>query len=390
VGTETVERLDVGRLSQIERTPQGGLRIPAHLTRTGVFAYTLPDGSVRRELRHPDEVFAKDSLATLSGAPVTNRHPATPVRPNNWRKLSVGHVGEDVKADGRFVAAPILVQDASTISDVDKGDLKEISCGYSCRLDNTPGEHNGEHYDAVQTSIKYNHVALGPKGWGRAGNEVALRLDSNGNQIERQEEIMPTKTIRIDGVDYEVGSDAHLSKVESMHKAKLDTVTAKADDEKKRADAAEGERDGLKKELAEANDPKRLDGLVSDRVALVSTARKVLGDEEKLDGKTDREIMIATIRHDDEDFDAEGKSDEYVRAYFEATAKGSTRRQDAGGIKAVAAAAREASAKGGDKGKRQDGGGEQVDRFDAKAAQQRMHEHNRELASQPLRFTRSN
>jgi hypothetical protein len=139
-----VERLDFGRLGKAERTPSGGVKVPANLTRIGVFSYSLPDGSVRRELRHPDEVFAADSLATLAGAPVTDLHPSKPVRPSNWRKLSIGHVGESVERDDKFVSAPLMIQDAEAIAAVERADRKEISCGYVCDLDATPGEFNGE------------------------------------------------------------------------------------------------------------------------------------------------------------------------------------------------------------------------------------------------------
>src|SRR5690606_28507268 len=49
---------------------------------------------------------------------------------------------------------------------IESGERKEISLGYKCQLDPTPGTWNGESYDAVQKNIVVNHVALGPKGWG--------------------------------------------------------------------------------------------------------------------------------------------------------------------------------------------------------------------------------
>lgn len=396
-----VERLDFGRFTKVERTPQGGLRVPANATRVGVFVYTRADGSKVRELRHPDEVFAADSLSTLAGAPVTEGHPATPVRPDNWRRLTVGHVGDEVKADGKFVAARLMIQDADAISKVERDDadpsaLRELSCGYSCQIDNTPGTWNGERYDAVQRNIRYNHVALGPKGWGRAGNEVALRLDAQGNQIHNphQQEAKIMKVIRIDGVEFEFGSEAHINKLEEINREKLAEEKRRADEaegklaaEKKRADEAEGK-------LAAATDPKALDERVRERADLVANARRIAGDEFKTDGRTDREIMVEAIRHDDADFDPEGKSDDYVRAFFDARAK-TTKRHDEGGngIGAARSAATGAVRKRNDGRRREhvrDDGGEDVDRFDAAAARQRMIKENREAATKPLRFSRSN
>jgi len=72
-----VQRYDQGRFDAgtLKRDAVGALRFDARLTRTGVFAYRMPDGSVRRELRHPDHVFKPDSLKSLALATLTLRHP---------------------------------------------------------------------------------------------------------------------------------------------------------------------------------------------------------------------------------------------------------------------------------------------------------------------------
>ncbi len=385
IKADTVERLDFGRLSGVERTPQGGIRCPAHLTRTGIFVYTRADGSTVRELRHPDEVFSADSIATLSGAPVTDLHPSTPVRPSTWKTTAVGHVGEDVRADGSFVSARLMIQDADAIAGIERGERKELSCGYSCRLDHTPGEYEGERYDAIQRSIRYNHVALGPENWGRAGNDVALRLDNKGNQItagspsEPKTEGEPMQKYTIDGVTYDTGSPEFIQAITQRDKridgeiAKLDAVTAERD-------ALSKERDDAIKALEEANAPGRLDSLVAARVTLIENARRLLGNEAKIDGKSDREIMIESIKHNDDAFDADGKSDDYVIAYFDASTK-STRRHDEGGTGIGAARSAAVSAT------REDA---KIESNDVDAARSRMLETNNDAANAPLRFSRSN
>ena len=40
------------------------------LTRTGIFKYKLEDGSERRELRRPEDVFDPASLASYEGKPI--------------------------------------------------------------------------------------------------------------------------------------------------------------------------------------------------------------------------------------------------------------------------------------------------------------------------------
>jgi hypothetical protein len=173
------KRFDAGRLGKVERTPQGGVRVPAALTRVGILTYRNPDGSTRREYRPPSEVFRADSLDTLRSAPVTEGHRAW-VTPENYRSVNLGQVAEgSIRQDGQAVASKLVIQDGDALARVDSGELSEVSLGYTLDYDPTPGmTPSGERYDGVQKNIKYNHVALLPAGGGRAGRDIALRLDS--------------------------------------------------------------------------------------------------------------------------------------------------------------------------------------------------------------------
>ncbi len=173
-----IRRYDVGRLGSAERTPQGGIRVQAMLTRSGVFEYIREDGSVQREHRSVEQVFDAASLQSLGDAPVTDLHPDEQVNAANYTSLAVGHVSGIPVQSGTHVAAVLVVQDANEIALIDAGERIEISCGYDCVLDMTPGKTpEGEPYDCSQTFISYNHAALLPAGWGRAGSSVGLRLD---------------------------------------------------------------------------------------------------------------------------------------------------------------------------------------------------------------------
>lgn len=181
------QRFDFSEVKATRVTPVGGLVAPAAVTRVGVFVYRTPEGGEVRELRSAEEVFASESLASLRGAAVTEDHPAVPVTPENWAELTRGHVVESsvqAERESGHVAAELAINDAATIAKVQSRELVELSCGYSCDLDETPGTtESGERYDRAQRNIRYNHVALGPRGWGRAGSSVALRLDSSGAQL---------------------------------------------------------------------------------------------------------------------------------------------------------------------------------------------------------------
>ena len=277
-------RIDaVGKVGGVKRTPQGGLDVPANLTRVGVFTYHQPDGTVQRELRPADEVFKTDSLDTLSGAPLCVGHPGL-VRADNWQQHAVGHVGDEVKQDGKFVAARVRVQSAPVVLKVEKKDLVELSCGYTCDLERTPGTFEGEKYDAIQRNIRYNHVALGPANFGRAGNDVKLRMDGVGRYASPME------------------LDAALKEIERLN-GELAGAKSRAD--------------GFEAQIA-AQPVVNIDALVADRLALCEDARTVIGPEAKFDGKTDAQLMQEACSKAYPDLKLDSKSEDFVRGLFQA------------------------------------------------------------------------
>ena len=58
-----------------------------------------------------------------------------------------------------------------------------VTVARSSTVEPTAGVWEGEKYDGIQRDIRYNHVGLGPEGWGRAGSEVSLRLDGAAVQV---------------------------------------------------------------------------------------------------------------------------------------------------------------------------------------------------------------
>lgn len=173
-----VHRIDVfeSELVDVKRTDEGFAHFFARATRTGVFPYRNADGSIRRELRLPEEVFHPDSMKTLQLKPITNDHPMYMVDSTNSREYTVGMTGEEVIQDGIFLKTKATITDQATIDDVIKKGKAEVSCGYYCKHDRTPGVYEGQSYDLIQRDIRYNHLAVVDSG--RAGPEVKLRLDS--------------------------------------------------------------------------------------------------------------------------------------------------------------------------------------------------------------------
>jgi len=306
-------RLDRGKLAKAQRTPQGFARVDARLTRTGILEYVRADGSVQREYRPADEVFRADSLESLDRAPVTDLHPSEMVSPANARALSVGVTGTP-RRDGQFVAAELQIQDGGTIAKIDAGERAEISCGYTCELDPTPGVFEGQRYDAVQRNIQYNHVAIGPSNWGRAGAEVALRLDSadasTGAAVSRFDDVAPVSENgiipRASAADGEKRMALKVGNVElKLDERDAQIVAAELQAQQTRLDAAEAKVRELQAQAGAqaveiASAKKRADDAEArvakiDRAELETAARVALGPEFKFDGKSDADVKTAVV-----------------------------------------------------------------------------------------------
>jgi hypothetical protein len=120
------------------------------------------DGRVRVS-RTEAEVFAKKSMSSLNGKPVTDDHPPVDVDPENWKFYLRGVVvnprrGEADHKD--FLVADLIIYDEETIRDIEAG-KREVSCGYNPDYlqllddNDVPIPGRGE-----QVNILYNHLAL--------------------------------------------------------------------------------------------------------------------------------------------------------------------------------------------------------------------------------------
>lgn len=320
VAQQRVDRTDIGsgsRLGKFQRNGAGAVRVPATIARTGVQSYPGhgPDGSTLIEYRPADEVFAADSLASLAGVPVTLRHPDNGVDPGNVREHQVGHASDmppeaRVKLDGNadeWVRAALYVSDGGVQGQLDRGEIPgEISCGYSCELDMTPGvTPDGVPYHAVQRKIRFNHVAiLAADEKPRAGGDAKLRLDSQGK---------PMKVIVIDGVEFEVGSDKHLAKLKQDSDAAVSAATA-------RADKAEAERDAQKEradKAEKASSAERIDSLVEARMLLLTRAARLLPGDYETKGKSDAQVRADAVAAKIGADKIAGKSEAYIEARFD-------------------------------------------------------------------------
>ena len=136
-----------------------------------------------------------------------------------------------------FIKVRGIVQRKDAVDAVDAG-RQELSCGYTCDLDETPGQWADSlgtvhEYDAIQRNIAYNHLALVDKG--RAGNQARLRVDAAMTTFDETPETQPKQSgqagakmkIRIDGQEYDITEEAAIKRALDAQQKRNDEAAAK-------------------------------------------------------------------------------------------------------------------------------------------------------------------
>jgi hypothetical protein len=172
-----VQRYDRAELRPLHRTTEGYLFCEGDIAKPGILEYRQPDGSVIRELIAADQLHRADSLGTMARKPVTLEHPDEDVTPANVGALGVGDVdGEIEVVEGGYVRIRMCIRRQDAIDAIMAG-KRELSPGYRCRIDPTPGVHpEFGPYDQAQVGRVYNHHAICDKA--RGGATIHLRADS--------------------------------------------------------------------------------------------------------------------------------------------------------------------------------------------------------------------
>lgn len=309
------------------------------ITSIGVFPYKLPNGTIRHELRTPEEVFSKVSLDSMANMPIYVGHQYDSnkklIKDEAKRKeLAVGFTSDSVVGNNVYVATDLKVTRADGVEAIKKG-MQSLSVGYDCEVIPESGTWCGIHYDAKQVNIVNDHLALV---WcGRQGDQAVIHMDSEDailvddaavvaaeDKNSKEKEMANKRTIQLDSVDYEADEaviDA-LKKVEAradsldgelkaagVEKSKLE---AERDSYKAKFDAAEAELENMKKAHL---DESAINARVAQRIVLVETAKKagveVKGDEADIDLK---KAVIAKVYAD---VKLDGKNENYIDARFD-------------------------------------------------------------------------
>lgn len=313
-----VRRVDIGSLAKPVFRPDGTVIADAVISRTGVFTYRNADGTTRNELRRDGEVFNPNSLASFRGVVLTNDHPPEMINSTNAKNYSVGAVLDAPRRDGDKMVTTIAVHDAGAIAAMKAGKV-QVSNGYDCDLIEEAGVYEGVHYDAIQTNIVGNHVAIVHNA--RAGKEAAVRMDAAYSEHEttipvaaRKDEYMDlTQALaalaaaneKIGALTARADAAEHAAKT---HKDAADAATARAEDAIEKSKLADKARTDA---IAEA--PAK----VRARMALETKVASLLGKEFKMDSADDKSLKLAVIKHVT-NVDCADKSEAYIDARYDA------------------------------------------------------------------------
>jgi len=311
---------------RMELTDEGYLTGEARVARVGIQSYQDGNGGLRKEYRPVDEVFSADAIASFRNRPITMGHPDEgAVTADNAKRLSVGHVGENIRPDGRWLVMPLTITDGDTIQRIADGTV-ELSAGYMADVEDEAGEFEGEVYDSVQRDIRGNHVAVVDRA--RAGSMARLQLDAadavavtHTQSQQRNDNMRDSKTAvaKIDGIEYQVAPEVerHISRLDEQ----VGTLTSERDEAKTEAETAKAKADEAAAELEKVK-ASHTDEAIRDaakaRVALERTAAKVLGDDADVGDLSDREIREKVVGTVHDGIDLTDKSDVYVEARFDA------------------------------------------------------------------------
>ena len=334
------------RTTQFKKTPEGFLQGRAVLTNVGVFPYRQPDGSVRWELRPPEEVFKDSTMESLRGKPITNEHPTELVTPETYRDVAVGSIGDTISRDEYNLVGFLTINDAEAIAAIEKG-KRGLSCGYTVKVITDeksydtidwdgkpakktypcPGVWNGVPYDAIQTDMENNHLSVVDRG--RAGDAARIRVDgemvfgldhrTTHNPSEKEPNM---KKLKLDnGLEYDVPPEVAVAFEATKEKvaALSGEVTTLKGDAAKTVDAHRAEIAAKDEKLATMQatidgEGARVDAAIKSRASLLTAAAQhqieLKGDESA------HQIRVAVLKKLRPTARIDGESETFVENYF--------------------------------------------------------------------------
>lgn len=335
---------DAARVSSTRKTEEGYLIAEAFAVRTGIQLYAgdevdpdneygLRDRPVVRVYRSEKEVRDVNSLRSFSHAPITIGHPKEAVTAANWKDLAVGEVSTEATWEDNKIKLPLIFKDARAAVVIDSG-VRELSAGYRCQLVVGDGvSPEGETYDAAQTNIRINHLAIVPKG--RAGEQCriddavfadhwgAAPLDSKEKPMSTKPVVLgDSRTVVQVAAEDAAKVEAAFTDMQAKHAAEIAAINAAHDKAMGAKDAELSTLgDQLKAVEAKVLSDAQIDERAAARAALFDSAKKLaptLADSARSlsDAELRRAVLVARLG----DAKVKDKSDDWCCGVFDSLA----------------------------------------------------------------------
>ena len=332
-----MKMLDAAMMGKTRVTDEGYLVANVRTARIGTQDYRgaeldRPDLATVTVYRDEAEVFRKASLQTFGLLPVTDDHPGDLVTADTARAVSVGTTAEEVLRDGEYLRIGIKLTDAATIRKVQDG-KRELSVGYTSEIIWGDGiAPDGTPYQARQTNIVGNHIAIVAAG--RAG-PLARIGDAEPSTVARwgaspitdekdaiMADAIQTRTVMIDGLSV-ITTDAGAQALEKLQRQITDAelaLTGSVVIHKAAMDAKDAELAAKDAKIA-ASDKATLtdadlDAKVAARADLIGNAKTIATDIATA-GLSDAAIRKAAVVAVLGDAALTGKTDAYIDAMFD-------------------------------------------------------------------------
>jgi hypothetical protein len=288
----------------------GWYEVPRNpISRVGVFPYSgaqivrftntdqpADPGRIYRVYRPEQELSAPDAVASFRLIPITVDHPPALLGDTEGlvpteKKGAQGTIGEQTEYDPetRTLYGNLKIWGRQLAALIDAG-KKELSCGFRCVYELASGTFEGQPFDAIQRSIRGNHIANVDHG--RMGPGVAV-LDSLSFAFDSSEvrPMVTPKKLRARLMNALGVTDP--AKLQAAIAANPAAVTAAMD-----AEEAAAEGDG-------PSDPK-----VSDLMGMLPVLTKLAEAIKGLSGEPDGDEVVPPAGDEDMEpvLDAEGKA----------------------------------------------------------------------------------
>lgn len=345
-----MQLIDAVTLADAQVTDDGYLEARARTARTGIQLYSademgLGGSEVVRVYRPEASVFAKSSLNTFAGVPITVGHPSQPVTADSWKKEAVGEALDEVLRDGEWVKIGLRIKDAAAVKAVQDG-TRQLSVGYTAEIEWVDGvTPEGEPYDAIQKNIKANHIAIVPRARAGAGARIGdadtgkdratwgaspvHHADTKGRHMpdNLQTVVLGDKAVQVSAADtatieaFKADQAKALADAEAKHKAEIDA---------KDAEIAKKDAEIEKLKDAQLSDAD-LDARVQARAKLVGDAAKIAKDV-KVEGLSDADIRKAVVAAKLGDAAIKDRSDAYIEARFDVLAEDAGKADPVAGV----------------------------------------------------------